>query len=185
MPPILAGLIAAATLATSLAASATPQAFTFSQTGYADDARVTGWFIADDANDDGWILPYEVINLSLSFSGNSVVGAFTHSMANGGASGLTYQLGSDTILKYPYGGFITMGGLGDNESTDSIRFSMWEWEAEWLPGAVTDLHRRVTTYTEDPFLITAVPEPGSWALMAAGLASIGFLARRRRAPGSA
>lgn len=155
------------------------ETFTITQTGFAEGAVVSGYFVGHDDNGDGWLLPYEMSDFSLSFSGNSIVGAFTHSMANRGASGITYQLGTETILKYPYGGFSTVGGLGDNESADTIRYAMWEWQAEFYPGAVTDEHRLVTTYTENLMQISAVPEHGSLTLMAAGLAALGFVARRR------
>ncbi len=174
-------LRAAATAAIALACIpfARAETFTFTQTGFFEDAVVSGYFVGHDDNGDGWLLPYEVSDFSLSFSGNSIVGAFTHSMANGGAGGITYQLGSDTILKFPYGGFSTVGGLGDNESWDTIRYAMWEWQAEYYPGAITDEHHLVTTYTENLMQISAVPENGRWALMAAGLAGVGFVVRRR------
>src|SRR5262249_12438476 len=87
-------LVAAAPLAAALAAPVRADTFLIHQTGYADGARVTGWFQGEDADHDGWIFPFETTNFLLSFSGNSIVGAFTHSMANGGAGGVTYQLGS-------------------------------------------------------------------------------------------
>lgn len=179
--PLLRALATAA-LALACLPPAAAQTFHFTQTGFYEGAVVSGWFTGHDDDGDGWLLPYEMSDFSLSFSGNSIVGAFTHSMANGGASGITYQLGSPTILKYPYGGFSTVGGLGDNASADTIRYAMWEWQAEFYPGAVTDEHRLVTTYTEQLMQISAVPEGATWALFGAGLAGLGFVARRRRAP---
>ena len=179
-PRCLAAAAAALALTHLPQAQAQTQTFVFQQTGFFEDAVVTGSFSGTDDDGDGWLLPYEVSGFTLSFSGNSIVGAFTHSMANGAASGITYQLGSPTILKYPYGGFSTVGGLGDNDSADTIRYSMWEWQAEYYPGAITDEHRLVTTYTEALMQISAVPEAGTGLLMAAGLMIVGGLARRRR-----
>lgn len=171
---------AAAALALVHLPQAQAQTFVFQQTGFFEDAVVTGSFSGIDDNGDGWLLPYEVSGFTLSFSGNSIVGAFTHSMANGAASGITYQLGSPTILKFPYGGFSTVGGLGDNDSADTIRYSMWEWQAEYYPGAITDEHRLITTYTEELMQISAVPEAATGSLMVAGLLAVGGLARRRQ-----
>lgn len=50
-----------------------------------------------------------------------------------------------------------------------------------LVGGVTQ--RTTHEVTTHGFSVTAVPEPGTCALMAAGLLAVGFVARRRRAGG--
>lgn len=52
-----------------------------------------------------------------------------------------------------------------------------------LDGGGAYLNVHTTTYPAGEirgFLLTPVPEPGTWALMAAGLAAVGVVARRRR-----
>ena len=172
---------AAALMTTSMSRAAT---WEFSQGGYDGGAQVSGFFDANDLDHDGWILGYEVTNFSFSFSGNDAVGAFTSSFSNGGGfSNLAYRLGSTTFDPVPYGGLVVIGEFGEGEDWTIVRYVSFsaDWNAPDAPGLfmdfMTDEHM---TGTNQAIHVGAVPEPGSWALMLAGLAVVGGLARRPR-----
>jgi hypothetical protein len=58
----------------------------------------------------------------------------------------------------------------------SLLGSMANWTVDSVDGVYT-----TTVPDTTAFSVTAVPEPGTYAMLLAGLASLGFLARRRRA----
>lgn len=99
-----AALIGAALAGAFLASTAQAREFTFSQDGFAEGATVTGTFRAFDMDGDGQISSFdgEVNGFTMSFSGNSIVPAFSADFA--GLFGLVYDLGS--------------GGLGDGLALD-------------------------------------------------------------------
>lgn len=156
--------------------------YNFSQGGFAGGGSVSGYFIGADGDGDGWIFQYELENFSLSFSGNASVNAFTHSYANGtGPGNFAYKIGSATFDHEPYGGLWTAGQDGDNDGLNSIRYASYEWEAVGIPGMVVDLTNGTSSATSELLSVTAVPEPGTWALMAGGLVLLGFARRRLQA----
>ena len=74
------------------AAQAAPVTYGFHQGGYAENAFVSGYFVAEDFNNDGFIThltevatqdtcslpPCELLDYFMQFSGNSLVQPFTH-----------------------------------------------------------------------------------------------------------
>jgi hypothetical protein len=58
--------------------------------------------------------------------------------------------------------------------------SLHDWR---LTGSVmaTGGNNEATRLSISPFAVAAVPEPGTWAMLLAGLAAVGFMARRRGA----
>jgi hypothetical protein len=161
--------------APSASASASPLlSFTFSQDGYADGAFVSGSFAGRDLDADGMLFGYEITQFSLSFSGNSEVGAFTHTKRQ--LNGIEYLIGSSVI------GDIDIGGLASNTSGSSgFSFGSFQWPDYSIAGLVTDLDTGLTTQTDHLIQVSAVPEPGTWALMLGGLGMCGLISRRRRA----
>ncbi len=74
------------------AAAAQQQTFTFSQGGFAEGATVSGSFSGEDLDSDGQLASFngEISDFQMSFSGNSVVPAFSLGFAE--LNGLVYDL---------------------------------------------------------------------------------------------
>jgi len=58
-------------------------------------------------------------------------------------------------------------------------------DIKWFDGRETKTGNVGALAAGDPVLQTAVPEPGTWAMMILGFAGVGFMAYRRRDQGSA
>ncbi len=94
----LAGVLAAS----AVCASASAIDFTFSQGGFAEGASLTGSFSGSDDDLDGFLTYdvfgglYEITQFSLSFSGNSLVSAFSMGLPE--LQALSFKLDGDSVL---------------------------------------------------------------------------------------
>ncbi|MDQ8023472.1 MAG: PEP-CTERM sorting domain-containing protein [Moraxellaceae bacterium] len=149
----------------------------FSQGGFSGGGTITGTFDAEDLDGNGQISSWagEVSTFTLSFSGDSVVGPFTHSFSD--LFGLIYDLGS---------GFLGDGLDGDGEGIASnyqnaFGIEYISGQSFFLPylGSVTDLATGAISTTDTLVSVTQVPEPGSLALALAGIALLATRARRK------
>ncbi len=180
----LPSALRALTIAASLAAAlpyANADTYTFTQSGYDGGGMVTGSFEAVDLDGDGQISSFagEVSNYSLSFSGDAMVGNFTHGYAD--LSGLVYDVGS---------GFIGDGSGGAVEGMASnwggvsgVDYASGLGPTGLVGGRVIDVASGATSSTDQLIVVTAVPEPAGWALMFGGLgllAAVSVSARARR-----
>jgi hypothetical protein len=147
--------------------------YAFSQDGYDGGALLSGTFAGRDLDGDGMLFGYEISQFSLSFSGNAEVGSFSHTKRQ--LNGIEYLIGSSVI------GDIEIGGLASNTSGYSgFSFGSFQWPDYSIAGVVTNLDTGAFTQTDHLIQVTPVPEPGTWALMLAGLGVCVVLGRRRR-----
>lgn len=97
-------------------AAAQPQTFTFSQAGFAEGATVVGSFTGEDLDTDGQLASFagEISDFQMSFSGNSVVPAFSLGFAD--LSGLVYDLDGGPLGD---GQILGIEGIAANDATFS------------------------------------------------------------------
>ena len=85
-------------LAASLPARAAddPIAYRYTQSGFADGATVSGWFVGRDDDDDGMLYASELSDFGFSFTGNRAVPAFTMGMDN--RAGLVFDVAAANLM---------------------------------------------------------------------------------------
>ncbi len=163
-------------------ANAIPLQYTFAQDGYAEGASITGSFAGTDLNNDGQLSSFqgEISDYSMSFSGNSIVDAFSHTFSDFGQ--LVYIIGTP---------FIGDDFIGEREGIASGPLFGPDHPFSYMTGLgpMRYGHGRVTNnttlafdsdYTSNPATVTLVPEPATVALMSIGLAGLGFSSKRKK-----
>ena len=187
---MIRALLLLVTVGCAPALLAQPITYDFQQSGFAEGATVTGFFVGEDLNDDGQLTSFdgEVIDFSMTFSGNSIVPAFTLGMDN--LNGLVYDLDGGPLgdgLELAIEGILALDDVF-SYSVGPGPFALCDGQQDCA--AVSDGDNQDTS----PELVQvsarsdvaplAVPIP-SWAivLLALILASIGMttLGRRRTA----
>jgi hypothetical protein len=173
-----------ATVAAAITLTATHQAasaasFSFSQGGYSEGASVTGMFTGEDLDNDGVInsfIPGEVTGYTISFSGNSLVPAFSHGLPE--LFGLIYFLGSDI------GDFFPSDGIRSVDATSGTFYGTSTGTAilpgPFFPGGKVGTSAGALDLTSEFVTVTpkGVPEPS--AVLGLGLVGLAAFASKRK-----
>jgi hypothetical protein len=152
------------------------QSFSFVQTGFADGAEIIGTFSGFDANNNGVISGAEISAAQMTFSGNSLVAAF--SLNSTDRLDITYWTGTSQI-KYRgssgASGPATFTWDSDDDGSLSTYFYSRVFGRFGLDSEYID-NRGVGAIST----VSVVPEVGSALMLALGLACTGIFARSRR-----
>jgi len=169
-----------------LAPGANAAVYNFVQTGFDDGATISGSFTVNDANNSGQINVgsanfgmnfNEISAFSLSFSGNSIVAAFTHNLAD--LSAMVYNLGSS------YLGDEIDGAQQELIATNYFGTTGFDYYSGMgfggFGGAVFDKASTATSYSYNLVSVTpaAVPLPGAVWLFGSVLAGLVGMKKRK------
>ncbi len=169
---LIAGLFGLA-----LSAQASVQSYTFTQTGFDEGATISGSFTVNDLDNSGNIVGgalfddiQEVSAFTLSFSGNSTVGAFSHGL--GDLTALIYNTGSpylgDEITPNQEAIGTNFDGANGFDYYSGMGFG-------GFGGAVTDKANNAISYSSELVQVNAVPVPAAaWLFGSALLGFFGF-----------
>ena len=170
-------------LGVALPARATdgPIAYRYTQSGFADGASVSGWFVGHDNDIDGMLYASELSDFGFSFSGNRAVPAFTMGMDN--RAGLVFDIAAANLMH------LAVVGPGDSRE---LEYDAYGWPGFHIPGRVTsNLDGLISISWErlEVAPMAPVPEPGMAALWLCGLLAVAAFTGRaagshRRAPPS-
>ncbi len=170
-------------LATGLvlsAPAANASIYNFTQTGYEEGATISGSFDATDLNANGQLVGSvftnfaEITAFTVSFSGNSLVSAFTHTLSN--LDYLGYIPAISTI-----GGTSTEGIATNWFGTTGFYYVSGVGPTGEQGGYVQNFDTTLYSHTENLINVTAVsavPVPGAVWLF--GSALLGFIGTARR-----
>lgn len=185
---ILAGLLAA-----SCAASAATDTWTFTYQGFqnqstgmfSSDAIFTGSFSGNDVNRNGVIEKSELSSLFIDSIDYATCAAGTGTFFRCGMENFSYEIGGkldfttslDSIDPQTYAGetFYYQTGVLAYERRFNAQAATLE-DLRWTNRTQFAISGGPTSGAEIP----AIPEPGTWAMLAAGLAVITGAALRRR-----
>jgi hypothetical protein len=168
--------LALATMVTTLcfaAFSARAATYTFQQSGFTGGGTLSGSFTANDSDGDGWIYGFEVSAFTMSFSGNALIAAFTHTKPY--FQGMGFKLGETVIGGHDESYLQTRRTQGGR----TIAYDAFGWPEFSIAGRITEEISGTVITTDQMIQVSAVPEPGAWALMLAGGAAVVGVARRR------
>jgi hypothetical protein len=177
--------LASAAVIALLAPSANAAVYNFVQTGFDGGATISGSFTVNDADNSGqinvgssiWGMNFnEISAFSLSFSGNAIVGAFTHNLAD--LSVMVYNVGSANLGDEIHGAQQELIATNYFGTTGFDYYSGMGFGG--FGGAVFDKASNATSYSYDLVSVTpaAVPVPGAVWLFGSVLA--GFVGMKKR-----
>lgn len=147
--------------------------FTFIQTGYSEGAQVTGSFEGVDSDENGQLSSFEgeVTAFSVSFSGNSLVPAFSLGIEDEPFN-FVYDIGSGFL-----GDGTTLDIEGVLSTNELFQYLTGQGPTGLDGGSVSNIIS--IDFSEQLVVVTQVPEPMTGVLLALGLA--GIAAGRRQA----